>query len=136
MELVFGSVYHSTTDPYIGKTQNFAQRSAHWARHGRIVERIPGTENFTKWQDTCLEAFLIFSCGVAKKGGTLNNQINGADPNTPLGRAQLTEGAELADKLGIKDEFGIRMVDDGGEPMTPVRMGRPMVRIPFRLFFP
>ncbi|HEY0381484.1 MAG TPA: RHS repeat domain-containing protein [Candidatus Elarobacter sp.] len=129
INMAFGSVYYSTTDPYIGRTQNFAQRAATWARGGRMIEQIPGTANFTKWQDRCLEGFLIATCGTRKNGGRLNNRINGVNPKTAMGRAMLTEGADLFESLGLPAPL-----DDVGQPIGAPRVGI-RIRLP-RLFFP
>lgn len=47
-----------------------------------------------------------------------------------MGRAQLTDGADLADSLGM------RIVDDAGNPIVTRRVGRPTVRLPIRWVFP
>jgi hypothetical protein len=67
---------------------------------------VPGTEDFSKFDDQCLEGFLICHFGRAKLGGLLPNKNAGVQENRRIrhgGRAMITRGYELWEQIGKPD---------------------------------
>jgi hypothetical protein len=93
----------SRSHPYVARSRNFPLCTRQWARVGRLVNEIPGSEDFTKYDDECLQAFLVYRFGVQHHGGRLSNEIHGASLTTAAGRAELARSEEQC-QLVTRDE--------------------------------
>ena len=103
-----GSVYTQLERGYIGRSQQYGKRASYWRRQGINDSReLPGTREFSRYEDRCLEGFLICKFGLGKYGGRLANKIQGLNLRTSAGRAGVEVGRALFEKIGSPDiNFG------------------------------
>ncbi|HZO93088.1 MAG TPA: DUF6531 domain-containing protein [Candidatus Baltobacteraceae bacterium] len=114
---LFGSVY-VREDGYVGRTQNIFRRSAEHLRQGRSIRELNGTRDQSKYDDICLEGFLIRCMGLKSKGGSLPNKREEIGRRNPNEEEMLRHGEEIHERLGSPR---IRVPEDPDAVELPIR---------------